>query len=220
MKASEFAKAKTEFDGGLYITDNTEIVNATPAILDLFSCYELRRSDTTVAFYKRICFSKEFSPALMKEASAKFAIPSLTNAEDHIVLARGEEIYVHANTDRGLLYGAASLLHLSEGGYVKNLCFYNSPICQERGIKLFIPSKRNVPFFKKFVNMLVFYKFNTIMIEVGGRWNTNGIRKSIKNGWRIAGRCRNIPEKRRLYRTKPFHGIKTPFIWKMATAAI
>ena len=75
---------------------------------------------------------------------------------------------MHANTDRGLLYGAASLLHLSEGGYVKNLCFYNSPICQERGIKLFIPSKRNVPFFKKFVNMLVFYKFNTIMIEVGG----------------------------------------------------
>ena len=35
-------------------------------------------------------------------------------------------------------------------------------------MKVFTPSRENIPFFKKFVDLLVFYRFNTIMIEIGG----------------------------------------------------
>lgn len=53
-------------------------------------------------------------------------------------------------------------------------------------LKVFLPSKKNMAFFKQFVDMLAFFKYNTLMIEIGGAMEYKNTLKSIKSGLNIA----------------------------------
>ena len=58
-------------------------------------------------------------------------------------------------------------------------------------MKVFTPSRENIPFFKKFINLLVFYGFNTIMIEVGGAMEYKS-HPEINAGW--VSYCKEMAE--------------------------
>lgn len=115
MSGSDFKKKKIVLGEGLYITDKTEITGASLAILELFAAFGLR-AEGEYTHYKKIRFSKDTSEKTLRGITEQFSVPYPRGKESHLVLARGEEITVYASTDRGLLYGAVSLLHLSEGG--------------------------------------------------------------------------------------------------------
>ena len=97
-----------------------------------------------------------------------FSLPYPSNPEAHIVKVAQDGIFVYALSQRGLFYGAISIIQMLQDGYLPYGLAYDEPVCSERGLKVFLPSRKNMDFFKQFVDMLAFFKYNTIMIEIGG----------------------------------------------------
>ena len=91
--------------------------------------------------------------------------------EDYILSVKNNNIVVAAKNKKGVLYGFQSLRQLLKKEknkiLVPKLYIEDKPLYPFRGIKLFLPGRDNIPFFKRFVkDFLVKYKFNTVIIEL------------------------------------------------------
>ncbi len=184
-----------ELGKGRYITEKTQITGASSVMEDLLGAFSLRKegkgTEGSSDHYKRICFLQSIPPKELEEEKSLADLLHSWNEESCLVYAQGEEVTVYATTKRGLLYGAASLLHLTQGGYLRQVCAYYAPMCKERGMKIFTPSRKNISFFKRFIDLLVFYQFNTVMIEVGGAMEYKR-HPEINQGW--VSYCKEMSE--------------------------
>ncbi len=88
--------------------------------------------------------------------------------ESYAVEIREDEAVLSAVTENGLLYAVSTLKQLVESGNVSEMLLFDYPDKKVRGYRVFIPGRENFDDFKRMVDMLVYYKYNSIMIEVGG----------------------------------------------------
>jgi len=89
--------------------------------------------------------------------------------ESFIVEIGETSVTVCSQTERGLLYGANALLGaIGEDGFVRRGIVAGAPVVPVRGVKLYLPPPDGIAFFRAFVDMMVRYGYNTIVIEVGG----------------------------------------------------
>ena len=91
--------------------------------------------------------------------------------EGYILTVTDRYAVVVANNGRGALYGVESLLQLirEEAGSlsIQQMLIKDSPLYPFRGIKLYLPGRDNITFFKRFIRDFVArYKFNTIVLEL------------------------------------------------------
>lgn len=195
-------KRIVELGEGRYVTQRTKIIGASTVIEEFLNAFELKQEENDgenlrsrkspfKESYESIRFLKSYPPANFENEYDLTEIKDSWDEEGCLVYAKGEEVRVYASTERGLLYGASALLHLTQGGYLRQILAYFAPVCRERGMKVFTPSRENIPFFKKFINLLVFYGFNTIMIEVGGAMEYKS-HPEINAGW--VSYCKEMAE--------------------------
>lgn len=155
---------------GRCITNQTIIYTDIPIIrstlMQEHGLFAGRRSGDMAA-YGSIRFVKGIPEDMINRIEAEFDVEFAYNDEDFIIDA-ADEISVYSSTDRGLFYGCMELLRLIEGGCLDRMLVYDYPFCPERGLKVYLPSERNIGYFKQFVDLICRYKYNTIMIEVGG----------------------------------------------------
>ncbi|MBE6591286.1 MAG: hypothetical protein E7646_04530 [Ruminococcaceae bacterium] len=116
-----------------------------------------------------------FKIALFKEIPSKIKELAKTEYKDHqeayCILASKEEnaIYLYSPTDRGLIYAAATLIRLSGSKELTDELFiYDHPDMDVRGYRVYTPGRENIPTFKAMIDKLLYYKYNSIIIEVGG----------------------------------------------------
>ena len=91
--------------------------------------------------------------------------------EGYILSVTDNNIVVAANNNKGALFGLESLRQLirKNGG---NICVpamivKDSPVYPFRGIKLYLPGRENIQFFKRFIKDFVArYKYNKIILEL------------------------------------------------------
>ncbi|RAP75988.1 family 20 glycosylhydrolase [Paenibacillus montanisoli] len=104
--------------------------------------------------------------------------------EGYVIHADGDVITVYAGQERGFLYGAVTLTKLADRGrgFLPSGLLYNYPTCPVRGLKVYLPTEEDIPYFKRFVDMLVHFKYNTIVIEVGGAMEYKK-HPEINEGW-------------------------------------
>ncbi|TSA23028.1 hypothetical protein D4R75_04190 [bacterium] len=91
--------------------------------------------------------------------------------EGYILTVTEKNVVVAANTQKGTLFGLESLRQImkKEGGTVviPQLTVRDAPQYGLRGIKLYVPGRDNIPFFKRFIkDFVAYYKFNTIILEL------------------------------------------------------
>ena len=91
--------------------------------------------------------------------------------EGYILSVTSKNIVVAANHAKGALFGLQSLRQLisvSAGRLVVPLVrVKDAPKYPFRGIKLYLPGRENITFFKRFVrDFVAYYKFNTIILEL------------------------------------------------------
>ena len=163
-----------------HINKQTKIQTDIPVIQEILA--EKVKNTGLEEGYKVICFHKEIPETLSKRVSNEFNVPKPSHSECHIIDAKGDEIQVYALSERGLFYGAVSIIHLMEKGCVDELLAYDYPVCDERGMKVFLPASKDIGFFKKFVDMICYFKFNSIMIEIGGAMEYKR-HPEINEGW-------------------------------------
>lgn len=91
--------------------------------------------------------------------------------EGYVLSVNEKNIVVAANTRNGALFGLESLRQIIVENdsklSVPCLLVKDSPEYAFRGIKLYLPGRENIPFFKRFIkDFVALYKFNTIILEL------------------------------------------------------
>jgi hypothetical protein len=91
--------------------------------------------------------------------------------EGYILSVTSNNIVVAANNNKGALFGLESLRQLikvSDGKLiVPQVKVKDAPAYPFRGIKLYLPGRENITFFKRFIrDFAAYYKFNTIILEL------------------------------------------------------
>jgi hypothetical protein len=113
------------------------------------------------------------NPLVKKYCDQKGITASLKGLGDegYMLSVTPENVVVVSNTRNGALYGLESLRQIitEENGklFISQLTVKDSPRYPFRGIKLYLPGRENITFFKRFVkDFVALYKFNKIILEL------------------------------------------------------
>ena len=113
------------------------------------------------------------NPLIKKYCEEKGWLASLKTLgkEGYILSVSDNCVIVAANTNNGAMMGLSSLRQIirKENGTlsIPQLFVKDSPQYPFRGIKLYLPGKENIPFFKRFIkDFAALYKFNKIILEL------------------------------------------------------
>ena len=88
--------------------------------------------------------------------------------ESYALEIKQDEAVLSATTENGLIYAVSTLKQLIESDNVGEMLLFDHPDKKVRGYRVFIPGRENFDDFKRMVDMLIYYKYNALMIEVGG----------------------------------------------------
>jgi hypothetical protein len=91
--------------------------------------------------------------------------------DGYILSVTDKNVIVAANNKNGALFGLESLRQIMnvKDGILNIPCLFvrDSPQYAFRGIKLYLPGRENIPFFKRFIkDFVALYKFNKIVLEL------------------------------------------------------
>lgn len=118
-----------------------------------------------------IQISKGFPEALRQQLKDLGASDRELSAEDAFAVCGKENVItIYSEGERGLLYGVYEVLQQAQAdnGFVPGGLRFAAPQCPFRGLKVYLPGEKQLDQFYKIVDMLMYYRYNTIIIEVGG----------------------------------------------------
>lgn len=173
----------TQEEQGAYVTSGTNVTTEHAAVSSLLN--EVLADGAGRPFFPSIQFLEGPWPAeLQARLRDEFGCEEPREDEDEAyaieIAATGIEVY--ARSARGSLYGAATLMRMAEEGLIRFGVVYNRPTCPVRGLKLYMPRREGMDYFKQFVDMLCRFQYNTVVLEVGGAMEYNK-HPEINEGW-------------------------------------
>lgn len=167
IREQDYLTSRTALaDTGAYLTTNTQAECAYEAVSELLAEAFVRVPGKPA--YRSVAFREQWPHALAARLRAELGADATEDPEAYAIVSEGDRIEVYAATGRGLLYGAATLVRLSKEGFVPHGLLYNRPVCPVRGLKLYLPTRDGIAYFKRFVDMLCRFQYNAVMLEVGG----------------------------------------------------
>jgi len=106
--------------------------------------------------------------------------------EGYLLRAGPDLVLVAGSDDRGAFYGLQSLRQLAAraGGLrFQGVEIRDWPAKPFRGLKLYVPGRANIPFFKRFVrDFMALYKFNTLIMEMNASMRFDK-HPELNSGW-------------------------------------
>lgn len=121
--------------------------------------------------WKRLRFTSSYSPEERELLTSLGVSPAQLETEDsYAVFGEGDVLTVCSANLRGQLYGAYTLLQQAydNGGKIPGGVIFNVPQCSFRGLKIYLPAPDALEEFYRTVDFLLYYRCNTVIIEVGG----------------------------------------------------
>ena len=103
-----------------------------------------------------------------EEVREKIGDAFTDNEEAYALDVTENAVTLYGASERGLIYAVSTVRMLFPDGDLETLFLYDYPDKSVRGYRVFTPGEKNFGDFKRMVDLLVLYKFNTIIIEVGG----------------------------------------------------
>jgi hypothetical protein len=99
--------------------------------------------------------------------------PSAPGPEGYVLRVEGDVVLVAGSDEAGAFYGLQSLRQwIAKADRAKGLpgvLIRDWPYKPLRGLKLYLPGRNNIPFFKRFIhNFAALYKFNYLFVELNG----------------------------------------------------
>ena len=111
------------------------------------------------------CESLTFAIGIPEEIRQE--VKAVGNREEYAIVI-GRESAVYATEECGLLFGLATLLQLADSGELTGKLIYDYPVCPVRGYRVYMPGRENIGIFKDMIDLLAYYKYNAIILEIGG----------------------------------------------------
>ncbi len=160
---------KKQSDRVIAITPDTvlEIQAETPKqyIMQTFAKEFSQKEGAGEIVCRKLTMSIGIPEEIRKEISTAATISG--NSEEYVVIL-GEESFVYATEEKGLLFGFATLIQLKDWKENYECLIYDYPDCAVRGFRVYMPGRENIGIFKDMIDLLVYYKFNAIVLEIGG----------------------------------------------------
>ena len=112
-----------------------------------------------------VCESLTFAIGIPEEIRRE--VSAAGNREEYAIVI-GRKSAVYATEECGLLFGLATLLQLADSGELTGKLIYDYPVCPVRGYRVYMPGRENIGIFKDMIDLLAYYKYNAIILEIGG----------------------------------------------------
>lgn len=109
---------------------------------------------------------KEIALKLGYDGNDTGVTPTL-NDEEYLISV-GETTKVFAKTPAGLLFAVSTLIQMVEFNELNERVIYDYPTLAFRGYRIFVPGRENIQTFKDVIDFLAYYKYNRIILEIGG----------------------------------------------------
>ncbi|HCG34777.1 MAG TPA: hypothetical protein DER23_00390 [Clostridiales bacterium] len=135
-------------------TDNAYLLQRVTGIAQTYG----QEGDSTA-----VHFITGYPDTLKQEIGDKFA----DNAESYAIRYDGD-LFLYAPTEAGWNFALSTIEFLLRDGEMGPLTLFDYPDCETRGYRVFLPHKDDFETFRHVVDFLVQYKYNTIMLEIGG----------------------------------------------------
>lgn len=156
------------------ISKNAKIENA-----DLI-CKQRILSVAEAAGTENIVF-KEIDNEIKDKVSEVFGDVYSDAADSYAISVKDEGITVYSDSENGKRYAACAIEKHYDNGIEKGI-LYNVPICEFRAVKVYIPGREHIGFFKKFIDLCMYYGYNTLVLEIGGAMEYK-THPEINSGW-------------------------------------
>jgi len=115
------------------------------------------------------CESLTFSLGIPEDIGRLIAEQKkMKGSEEEYVLITGKSSFVYAREPIGFLRALSTLMQMSVGGGIREGALYDYPGCTERGYRVFLPGYETFEDFKKMLDLLVYFKIKSLVIEIGG----------------------------------------------------
>lgn len=75
---------------------------------------------------------------------------------------------VYVLSEKSFVFAIATLLQLKDFGELRSGFIYDAPELSTRGYRAFLPGRKYFDDFKRMVDLLAYYKYNSIILEIGG----------------------------------------------------
>lgn len=113
--------------------------------------------------------------------------PRSPGTEGYVLQVSGNVVLVAGSDDRGAFYGLQSLRQLAflQDGRLRfhAVNIRDWPDKPFRGVKLYLPGRSNIPFFKRFIrDYVALYKFNTVIMEMNAGMRLES-HPELNSGW-------------------------------------
>jgi hypothetical protein len=106
-----------------------------------------------------------------------------TAAEGYELQVDATSAVVAGTDDAGAFYGLQTLRQLITKDGIQSARVRDWPFKPFRGIKLYLPGRENIPYFKRFVrDFMALYKYNKLIVELNGAMRLDR-RPEINAGW-------------------------------------
>lgn len=92
----------------------------------------------------------------------------MKDSDEAYSISVGKTTVICGNTDRALLYALVTLKQMAECGELTDGFIYDAPDKELRGYRVYTPGREFFPDFIKALDFMVNYRYNSIIIEVGG----------------------------------------------------
>lgn len=142
--------------------------------------------DTDGCACKKITFHHGF-PASLKEKIRRQT--ELSPSKEAYAVVLGETTKIYATSEQGFIYAVSTLTQLSESGELCCGLLYDYPMMGTRGYRVYLPARSGFEEFFKMVDFLALYKFNSIILEIGGAME---YKRHPEIGERWAEFCREV----------------------------
>ncbi len=91
-------------------------------------------------------------------------------SEHYNLLVQDNGVEIAAGDLKGAIYGVSTLMQIVDN---KTLEVENTEVCdkpykEKRGMHMYLPARENIETYKRILDAMVFFKMNTVIIEVGG----------------------------------------------------
>ena len=108
-------------------------------------------------------------------------------AEGYVLQVSANVVLIAGSDDRGAFYGLQSLRQLAtkENGQLqfRGVSIRDWPDKPFRGVKLYLPGRNNIPFFKRFIrDFMALYKYNTLIMEMNASMRLDS-HPELNSGW-------------------------------------
>lgn len=120
-------------------------------------------------------------PSELQEIFRREEIPLA--AGSFAITCEGGAVTVFADEREGLLNGCMTFLRLlDDGGNFAYRTVCDGTVDSFRGIKILMPARQEIRDYRDFVDMMMYFRHNTLMIEVGGAMEYKK-HPEINEGW-------------------------------------